>query len=75
MDIKLINNNMIKFLDLQKVTSKYADEIHNAVNRVVDSGWYLQGKENEKFEENYSHYIGVKHTIACANGLDALIWI
>ena len=33
---------MIKFLDLQKVTSKYADEIHNAVNRVVDSGWYLQ---------------------------------
>ena len=75
MDIKLINNNMIKFLDLQKVTSKYADEIHNAVNRVVDSGWYLQGKENEKFEENYSHYIGVKHTIGCANGLDALIWI
>ena len=66
---------MIKFLDLQKVTSKYADEIHNAVNRVVDSGWYLQGKENEKFEENYSHYIGVKHTIGCANGLDALIWI
>ena len=44
MDIKLINNNMINFLDLQKVTSKYADEIHNAVNRVVDSGWYLQGK-------------------------------
>ncbi len=45
------------------------------MNRVVDSGWYLQGKENEKFEENYSHYIGVKHTIGCANGLDALIWI
>lgn len=66
---------MIKFLDLQKVTSKYAAEIHDAVNRVVDSGWYLQGKENEKFEENYSHYIGVKHTIGCANGLDALIWI
>lgn len=66
---------MIKFLDLQKVTSKYAAEIHDAVNRVVDSGWYLQGKENEKFEENYSHYIGVKYTIGCANGLDALIWI
>ena len=36
---------MIKFLDLQKVTQKYSDEIHEAVNRVVDSGWYLQGKE------------------------------
>jgi dTDP-4-amino-4,6-dideoxygalactose transaminase len=66
---------MIKFLDLQKITAKYADEIHEAVNRVVDGGWYLQGKENEKFEEDYSKYIGVKHTVGCANGLDALIWI
>lgn len=70
---KLID--MVKFLDLQKVTAKYTDEIHQAVNRVIDSGWYLQGSENEKFEINYSEYIGVKHTIGCANGLDALIWI
>ena len=47
---------MIKFLDLQKITAKYADEIHEAVNRVVDSGWYLQGSENERFEANYSAY-------------------
>jgi dTDP-4-amino-4,6-dideoxygalactose transaminase len=66
---------MIKFLDLQKITAKYADEIHQAVDRVVDSGWYLQGKENEQFEADYSRYIGVKHTVGCANGLDALIWI
>lgn len=66
---------MIKFLDLQKITAKYADEIHEAVDRVVDSGWYLQGAENDKFEKNYSAYIGSKYTIGCANGLDALIWI
>lgn len=66
---------MVKFLDLQKITAKYADEIHEAVNRVVDSGWYLQGAENDKFEKNYSEYIGSQHTIGCANGLDALIWI
>ena len=66
---------MVKFLDLQKITAKYADEIHEAVNRVVDSGWYLQGKENEKFEVDYAQYIGTKYTIGCANGLDALIWI
>lgn len=66
---------MVKFLDLQKITAKYADEIHEAVNRVVDSGWYLQGKENEKFEIDYAQYIGTKYTIGCANGLDALIWI
>ena len=66
---------MIKFLDLQKVTAKYAEEIHEAVLRVVDSGWYLQGKENAMFETHYSSYIGTKYTIGCANGLDALIWI
>lgn len=66
---------MIKFLDLQRITQKYLQEIHEAVDRVVDSGWYLQGKENETFESDYSHYIGTKHTIGVANGLDALIWI
>ena len=65
----------IPFLSLKDVTAKYADEIHEAVKRVVDSGWYLQGKENEQFEQHYAGYIGTKHCIGCANGLDALIWI
>lgn len=65
----------IPFLSLKDVTAKYADEIHEAVQRVVDSGWYLQGKENEQFEQHYAEYIGTKHCIGCANGLDALIWI
>lgn len=66
---------MIKFLDLQKITAKYADEIHEAVNRVVDGGWYLQGKENEQFESDYAHYIGTRYAVGCANGFDALILI
>ena len=65
----------VPFLSLKDVTAKYADEIHEAVKRVVDSGWYLQGKENEQFEQHYAEYIGSKHSIGCANGLDALIWI
>ena len=65
----------IPFLSLKDVTAKYKDEIHEAVKRVVDSGWYLQGKENEQFEKHYAEYIGTKHCIGCANGLDALIWI
>ena len=65
----------IPFLSLHDVTAKYKAEIHEAVLRVVDSGWYLQGKENEEFEKHYAEYIGTKHCIACANGLDALIWI
>ncbi len=66
---------MIEFLSLKKITAKYADEIHEATRRVIDSGWYLQGKDNERFEANYANYIGTKHAIGCANGLDALIWI
>lgn len=66
---------MIKFLDLQKITASYGDEIHEAVRRVIDGGWYLQGDENKAFEEEYAQYIGTQHTVSCANGLDALIWI
>ena len=66
---------MIKFLDLKGVTDKYSDELHEAVNRVVDSGWYLQGNENIMFEENYAKYIGSDYCIGVGNGLDALIWI
>ena len=42
---------------------------------MLDSGWYLQGEENVRFEKNYAKYIGTKHAIGVANGLDALIWI
>lgn len=66
---------MIPFLSLKDVTALHGAEINEAVSRVVNGGWYLQGKENEKFEENYSKFIGTKYTIGCANGLDALIWI
>lgn len=66
---------MIKFLDLEKVTASHGEEINEAVTRVTNSGWYLQGKENEKFEQDYADYIGTKYAVGCANGLDALIWI
>ena len=66
---------MIPFLSLKDVTALHGAEINEAVCRVTNSGWYLQGKENERFEENYSKFIGTKYTIGCANGLDALIWI
>lgn len=66
---------MIDFLNLKDVTDKYSDEIHRAVRRVVDSGWYLQGNECKKFEQNFARYIGTRHCVGVANGLDALYWI
>lgn len=65
----------VPFLSLKDVTALHGAEINEAVSRVVNGGWYLQGKENEQFEQHYSEFIGTKYTIGCANGLDALIWI
>lgn len=65
----------VPFLSLKEVTDLHRKEINEAVTRVVNSGWYLQGEENKKFEENFAKYIGTKYCIGVANGLDALIWI
>lgn len=65
----------VPFLSLKDVTNMHGEEIREAARRVIDSGWYLQGKENELFEQHYADYIGTKYCIGCANGLDALIWI
>lgn len=66
---------MIKFLDLGKVTALHGDEIEEAVMRTVKSGWYLLGEETKAFEREYADYIGTRHAIGCANGLDALTLI
>ena len=66
---------MVKFLDLKEVTALHGREIGEAVSRVVNGGWYLQGQENAAFEQHYAEYIGTKYAVGCANGLDALIWI
>lgn len=65
----------IPFLSLKDVTALHGAEINEAVSRVVEGGWYLQGEENKKFEKKFSEFIGAKYTVGCANGLDALIWI
>lgn len=63
------------YLSLKDITASHAEEIHNAIRRVTDSGWYLQGKENERFENDYAEYIGTRFCVGCASGLDALILI
>lgn len=66
---------MVEYLNLKRVTAMHQDEIMEAVAQVVDSGWYLQGEANARFESEYAAYIGTRHCIGCANGLDALTLI
>ena len=66
---------MVKLLDLQSITMQHGDEYKAAVNRVIESGWFLQGNENKQFEADYAKYIGTDECVAVANGLDALYLI
>ena len=66
---------MIKFLDLQKINQLHKQELKYAFERVLDSGWYILGKEISQFETDFATYCGTKHAIGVANGLDALILI
>ena len=63
---------MIKFLDLKKINLQYKDELEAAFQRVLNSGWYILGKEVEAFEKEFAEYCNVKHCIGVGNGLDAL---
>ena len=63
---------MIKFLDIQKINAQYQKELKESANRVIDSGWYLMGKELEAFEHSYASFCNVKFALGVANGLDAL---
>lgn len=63
---------MIKFLDLKKVNLQYQEEIEAKLLEVFRSGWYLMGGQLTNFEQNFNNYIGAKHSIGVANGLDAL---
>lgn len=63
---------MIKFLDLKAINDSFEPDLSLAIKRVLDSGWYLLGNEVNGFEKEYKDYIGTKHCIGVANGLDAL---
>jgi len=66
---------MIKFLDIQKINHKYSSEFSVVFDSIIKSGWYILGKEVEKFEVEFAKYCGTKYCLGVANGLDALILI
>ena len=62
----------IPFLELKPSYLELKDELDDAYRRVMDSGWYLLGKELGAFEEEYAEYCEAKYCIGVGNGLDAL---
>ena len=63
---------MVKFLDLKKINDQYKNELLKVCKEVIESGWYILGKEVEKFEEEFANYCETKYAVGVGNGLDAL---
>ena len=62
----------IPFLDLKAINLDYRLQFHTALDRVLDSGWFILGNEVTSFENEFAAYCGVKHCIGVGNGLEAL---
>lgn len=52
---------------------EYKKEIDEAINKVLNSGWYILGEENASFEKEFSLWCGIKNTIGTGSGTDALV--
>lgn len=66
------NFKAIPFIDLQAQRAQIAKEIMTSVQRVIESGQYILGPEVTKLEQELCNFTGVKHSIGCSNGTDAL---
>lgn len=65
----------VPFLDLRSVNAAHRESLVAAATRVIDSGWYILGREVEAFEAAFAAHTGTAHAIGVGNGLDALILI
>src|SRR4029077_20716700 len=63
----------IQFIDLQAQRRRLGDQLERSVMDAVRGGQWVMGPQVTELEKRLSDFAGVKHTIACANGTDALL--
>jgi dTDP-4-amino-4,6-dideoxygalactose transaminase len=64
--------NSVPFLSLKDATAELRSELDDAIARVLSSGHYIGGPEVEGFEAEFAQYVGARHCVGVANGLDAI---
>ena len=64
---------MIEYENLGKSNATFFEDYRKSFNSVLESGWYILGKEVHQFETEFAKYCGVQFCAGVANGLDALI--
>ena len=62
----------VDFARFDYMHNELKNKIIEAVNRVIDSNWFIDGKELDNFEKKFADYCQTKYCIGCGNGLDGL---
>lgn len=63
---------MIQYENLRKVNAPFMEELKITANNIIDKGWYVLGEEVSNFEKEFATFVGTKHCVGVANGLDAI---
>ena len=66
---------MVPFLDLKAINRREREDFVAALDRVLDSGWFILGAETEAFERDFAAYCEAEHAVGVASGLDALLLV
>lgn len=62
----------LAFFDLKTINQSFEPRLTEVVNRVVRSGYYVRGREVDKFEREFAGFVGTEHCVGVGNGFDAL---
>lgn len=63
---------VVRLFDTHSQLAPLREELARAMREVLDSGRYILGANVEAFEQEFAHYLGVRHAVGVANGTDAL---
>jgi dTDP-4-amino-4,6-dideoxygalactose transaminase len=62
----------VPFANFRRTVDELRQELDGALARVLDSGWFLLGREGEEFEREFASWAGTPHAVGCASGTDAI---
>lgn len=63
----------VPFVSFKPLEKELDVELRSAFERVYENSWYIEGREDESFENAFADYCGVNYCVGCGNGLDALM--
>ncbi len=66
------SSDSIPFVSLSRQQEGIRNELNQAINEVLDSGWYILGPQVEAFEQEFARYCNAAHCVGVGNGLDAI---